>query len=312
MNPRFKIGMRNIKTALSVGICLVFFQMLGVSDGLQASITAVICMKSSLQNSIQTGVERTIGTVIGAVLGILALFAIEGTSYWLSSLIVILGVALIIYLCNVFKIQASVVISIVVFLIILVGEKNLSPVLYGLMRLVETVFGIIAAYLVNRFIDPRHLRRKPGELPGEDRIKEAEPEDLPGIMALWLRGNLKAHPFLSDLHWHSTYDAVKSDYSETGNTFVYREEGAARGYIRLIEDTVIDGFFVQEEYQKRGIGTQLLSYCKKVRPNLSVKIYAQNQPAVDFFTHQGFYIAGEIHSEDENSDQYTLEWSLKA
>jgi len=104
IDPRFKIGMRNIKTALSVGICILFFQFLGISDGIQAAIAAIICLKSSLQNSIQTGVERVIGTVIGAVLGILALLLIENMDFQISTLLAIVGVVLIIYLCNILKV----------------------------------------------------------------------------------------------------------------------------------------------------------------------------------------------------------------
>lgn len=311
MDPRFKIGMRNIKTAISVGICLLFFQTVGVSDGMQASITAVICMKSSLENSIQTGIERTIGTVIGAVIGILILMAIGGTPDWLSPLAVVLGVMLIIYLCNIFKVQASIVIGVVVFLIILVADENLPPVIYGMMRLIETIFGILAAYLVNRFLDPRHLKRTPKELPGEERISEAKPEDLAEIMVLWLRGNLKAHWFLGDLYWHNLYGSVRNAYEDTANLFVYREEGVIRAYVRLIEDTVIEGLFVQDEYQKRGIGTLLLAYCQSIRPNLSVSIYAQNQSAFDFFTRRGFYVTTETNGDESKDDRYALEWSVK-
>ena len=58
MNPRFKIGMRNVKTAVAVGICLLFFQLLHIGsdiNGVQAAVAATICMKSSLQNTEKQG-----------------------------------------------------------------------------------------------------------------------------------------------------------------------------------------------------------------------------------------------------------------
>ena len=162
MDPRYKIGMRNIKTAIAVGVCLRFFQILGISDGIIASITAVICMKSSIQNSLLTGMQRVTGTFIGALLAVVTLILIEDTPYHISTLVVLIGVVLIIYLCNVFKIQASTIISVVVFLIILVGEKDAPPLIYGIMRLVETIFGIAVTYLINRFIDLVFLKKTNG------------------------------------------------------------------------------------------------------------------------------------------------------
>lgn len=151
-DARFKIGLRNIKTALSVGLCLLVFQTIGVSDGIQAAITAIICMKSSLQNSLQVGVERAIGTVIGAILGILTLILMIETGLQWATILAIVNVILIIYLCNIFKVQNSTIISLVVFLMILIGEKDQPPLIYGSMRLVETIFGIGIAYLVSLFI----------------------------------------------------------------------------------------------------------------------------------------------------------------
>ncbi len=312
MNPRYKIGMRNIKTALSVGICLLFFQMLGTSDGLQASITAVICMKSSLQNSIQTGAERITGTAVGAALGVLTVLAMKGMPYWISSVAVIFGVTLIIYLCNIFKVQASTVISIVVFLIILIGKEEMPPILYGFIRLTETIFGIAAAYIINRFIDLRNITKKKEANIRTNSINQAQKEDLPQIMALWLRENSRAHDFLGDVYWHNLYDKTREKYSDPEGTFVWKEDDIVFGYVRLENDTVIDSLCVRKEYQNKGIAKELLNLCKSMRPNLSVHIYVQNDKAFEFFIRQGFYVSGKNHAGDEKTDTYLMEWSMKS
>ena len=173
MEPRYKIGMRNIKTAVAVGICLLTVQLIGLIsgvigldkeiNGIQAALAATICMKSSLQNTLKTGIDRTIGTIIGSAMGVLFLLLGGLIPDMLFVLLVTAGVVVIIYMCNVLRLQASIPISVVVYLIILIGRREISPLMYGLVRLVETVFGIFVAYVVNRFLDIRWISRRSRE-----------------------------------------------------------------------------------------------------------------------------------------------------
>lgn len=312
IDPRFKIGMRNIKTALSVGICILFFQFLGISDGIQAAIAAIICLKSSLQNSIQTGVERVIGTVIGAVLGILALLLIENMDFQISTLLAIVGVVLIIYLCNILKVQASTVISLVVFLIILIGEKELPPVLYGAMRLVETIFGIAVAYLVNRFLDPRHIRKLIREQEASiPEIREAGPDDLAQIMSIWLESNLSSHAFIDALYWHKIYDSVRNLYRDTATVFVYEATGQISGFISIVNDTDIHGLHVNVKNDKQVIEDRLLRHCQELFACLNAKAYVNNQRYVDVLLKAGFYTVGDAVDEATGAELYNMAWSPK-
>ena len=313
LDPRFKIGMRNVKTALSVGICLLFFQFIGVGDGIQAAIAAIICMKSSLQNSIQTGIERVIGTVIGAVLGILALLLIENTTYQVATLLAITGVVLIIYLCNIFKVQASTVIGLVVFLIILIGEKDLPPITYGIMRLVETFFGIIAAYLINRFFDLRHIRKLIKEKkPVSTNIRLAKPEDLSQIMAIWLSSNIMSHPYIEILYWHQIYDSVRNRYKDSEKIFVYESKGRISGFISLVDDMDIDGLHADIKSKGEGVEEKLLHYCQQLLPCLTAKIFTNNTKGVEILLKSGFYVVKEAFDATTNAEQYEMAWSEKS
>ena len=241
MDPRFKIGMRNIKTAISVGVCLIFFQLVGISDGIIASITAVICMKSTLQNSLATGIQRVIGTFFGALLAVITLILIEDAPYHVSTIVVLIGVVIIIYLCNVFKIQASTIISVVVFLIILVGEKDAPPLVYGIMRLGETIFGIIVAYLINRFIDPRKILKK-ATVESYSKIRKSNGEDIALLMSIWLKTNISSHPSIDELYWHRLYDSVRKNYLDNSSQiFLYEEDGKVLGFISILEYSKIEG-----------------------------------------------------------------------
>ncbi|GAB1477315.1 hypothetical protein MASR2M70_21530 [Bacillota bacterium] len=312
IDPRFKIGMRNIKTALSVGICLIFFQFIGVGDGIQAAIAAIICMKSSLENSIQTGVERVIGTVIGAVLGVLALLLIERTSFQVTTLLAITGVVIIIYLCNIFKVQASAVIGLVVFLIILIAEEDQPPVIYGILRLIETFFGIIVAYLVNRFFDFRHIRKLVREKkPAPANIRPANPDELSQIMAIWLESNMLTHPRIDSFYWHMIYDGIRSSLKDSAKVFVFMDDTQITGFVGLQDDADIMALAVKPGMKNKEVRTQLIRHCQELLPSLSIKVFSENEEFVETLTNLSFYISEERVDTEANADRYTMTWSEK-
>lgn len=326
MKPRYKIGMRNIKTAVAVGICLVTFLLIGLGsdhigldkeiNGIQAALAATICMKSSLQNTLRTGVDRTIGTVIGSVMGVLFLLVSSSIPAAVFVLMITAGVVIIIYLCNVLKLQASVPISIVVYLIILIGQKNISPFAYGFVRLAETVFGIFVAYIINRFLNagwPGRLRyRKSGRpaIPSDsDAIRMFTGDDVSAVMHIWLRTNIAAHGFIDDDIWHRRYESVRNALASS-ETAVY-DDGQVRGFISVTDDTTIAAVSVAPDSQNSGIGTKLLEHVKKSRSCLNIRVYKHNEAAVKFLLNRGFAISEELKSSSDNNTEYLMEWSAK-
>lgn len=73
-----KIGMRNIKTALSVFLCVVIFQIFNMGSPFYAAIAAIISMQSSVIDTFKTGKNRVLGTFLGAFTGLV--FALLGPS----------------------------------------------------------------------------------------------------------------------------------------------------------------------------------------------------------------------------------------
>lgn len=144
------IGYRNIKTALSVFICLIIWP-----SSIFSAIAAVICVQSTLENSVEIGLNRLIGTFLGGILGLSFLYFIH--HFNLSSfqpLFVALGVSFIIYICNIIKKPAASSISSITLISILVSTTSYSPLVYSIQRVTETAFGIIVAILVNKYINP--------------------------------------------------------------------------------------------------------------------------------------------------------------
>ncbi|WMJ75909.1 MULTISPECIES: FUSC family protein [unclassified Sedimentibacter] len=148
------IGMRNIKTATAVFMCLLLFEFVNRESSIYACIAAVICMQNTIVNSFKKGIERIIGTVIGGVAGIIILFIV--TSLGRDELLIFiipLGIIVLIEICVSIDMRQSVVICSVVYLIILVtkGHED-SYVMYTFNRVLDTTLGILIALLVNKYM----------------------------------------------------------------------------------------------------------------------------------------------------------------
>jgi putative acetyltransferase len=310
--------MRTIKTALAVGICLEVFSLLNIGsniNGVQASLAATICMKSSLHQTLKTGLDRARGTFIGAVFGIVFLLLENAVPRELFAVIATAGVVAVIYLCNIFGLQASVSISVVVYVVILATERTISPVVYGAARLGETVFGIFVAYTVNRFIGVNYVKKqlKPRGEQGDTEpfVRRFENRDLGRVMQAWLSGNIRAHGSIDEMYWHEQYDSARETI-KTASTLVFDFHGDALGFISVINDTEIYGIYVSEAFQGGGIGTQLLRACQNAYPCLTLRVYKENERAVKFFLNRGFSISKESTNEKTGRPEYTLGWSTKS
>lgn len=144
------IGSRNIKTALSVLICLIIWP-----SSLFAAIAAVICVQSTVENSLQIGINRLIGTLLGGVFALILICLIDSFNlHKFLPLIVAAGVSLIIYICNLLKKPSASSISSVTLIAILITQTSDSPLIYAFQRIIETIFGVLVAILINKYIHP--------------------------------------------------------------------------------------------------------------------------------------------------------------
>ena len=73
-----RIGMRMIKTAAAVAICLLLYILRG-EQGVPvfSAIAAVICMQPYVDNSVQVALNRIFGTILGAAFALLVLYFIR-------------------------------------------------------------------------------------------------------------------------------------------------------------------------------------------------------------------------------------------
>ncbi|MGL5615243.1 MAG: FUSC family protein [Sarcina sp.] len=150
-----KLGARNLKTALSVFICIIVFELLGAESPFYACIAAVICMQDSYENSIIAGKNRMIGTFIGGLAGILATFFLTiYNNFWFSTILVSLLSIAVIYCCSLLKKPAAVNIACIVLFANTVLLRDVPSYTYTINRIFETLIGIIIATLINRYVHP--------------------------------------------------------------------------------------------------------------------------------------------------------------
>lgn len=154
-----KIGLRTIKTAIAVFLCLLLFP----NEPFFACMTSIFCVQDTVSNSINMAINRGLGTMLGAIIGLTFLilcrfFTFEIDTYPISKLLVYitiaLGIIVVIYICNLIKRPGAINISCIAFLAVTTIHAFTDPIFYATNRIIETLFGIFIGLLVNKLILP--------------------------------------------------------------------------------------------------------------------------------------------------------------
>lgn len=150
------IGMRIIKSAIAVSLCIVVNLLRG-ADGMvfYSMLAALWCVQMYRNNTISNAVQRTIGTIVGAVYGLIYILLYKRT---IDEIHAVLIETVIIFICIVLVIYTTVLInkkqasyfSCVVFLSIIVNHiGDTNPYLFVWNRFLDTMIGIVIGVFVN-------------------------------------------------------------------------------------------------------------------------------------------------------------------
>ena len=106
-------------------------------------------------------------------------------------------------------------------------------------------------------------------------IRPFEKEDLPVLMALWLSANLDAHAFIPASDWEEHAGQGRTQLPRA-EVYVCQQDAAAPidGFIG-INGTHIEGLFVKKACRSKGVGRQLLTHAKQLKPRLTLCVYRQ-------------------------------------
>ena len=147
------IGLRNIKTTLSVLICLLFYHFTGLDGVMIATVTAIICMQDSVEKSLINGKNRMISIGMGTIIAMVFLYMNRYfDNAYLAIVSVGVGVMTLIMICNLLKRNSAIIMGCVVFLSIMLGGSNTDPFVYSMNQLLNTCLGVCVAVMVNHFV----------------------------------------------------------------------------------------------------------------------------------------------------------------
>ena len=139
-------------------------------------------------------------------------------------------------------------------------------------------------------------------------IRKMEETDISDVLQIWLETNIRAHNFIEKEYWTGNYEMVKQILPEA-EVYVYEDEknGQIAGFIG-INNQYVEGLFVKESAQSRGIGKQLLDHAKSRKTELRLGVYQKNVRAMRFYLRENFLIQAEEMDEDTNEKEYIMGW----
>lgn len=137
-------------------------------------------------------------------------------------------------------------------------------------------------------------------------IRKLQKVDINKVADIWLKTNLKTHYFIPEQYWTNNYEVVKEMLPQA-DVYVYEDDKIIQGFVG-INNEYIEGIFVSDEMQSRGIGKILLDYIKDKKDRLQLKVYQKNVRAMSFYQREGFTIQSESMDEFTREKEYVMNW----
>ncbi|QQP69676.1 FUSC family protein [Carnobacterium sp. CS13] len=150
----YRLGMRTIKTALAVAICILVFHFFDRGAPMIACLSAIYALRENWKTSYAFGKTRILGNSIGALTAT-AFVLIQhflGETFWFELIGVPLAVIFIIVLCDRIGNNPGIIGATAAFLIIYYTIPLDNAVLYAVQRLFDAFIGTFIAIGVNRLV----------------------------------------------------------------------------------------------------------------------------------------------------------------
>lgn len=143
------------------------------------------------------------------------------------------------------------------------------------------------------------------------QIRAYEATDLHQLSSIWYDASKQAHPFLGTKRLQEQRALTESVYLPNSETWVACKVGEPVGFIGLL-DTLIGGLFVEPTLQGGGVGRALIAHALKLKGELSLEVYADNQKAVAFYQRLGFEETSRRAEDSEGLPFETIAMHLSA
>ncbi len=138
-------------------------------------------------------------------------------------------------------------------------------------------------------------------------IRPYADEDLDGLLDVWYRASLIAHPFLSGGFLETERRQIAEHWLPGAETVVYETAGRVVGFRSLVGNEV-GGLFVDPDHQRRGIGRALLDHARDSRPILELDVFEANAVARRFYDTYGFRLVNRHMNEAAGEPELRLRY----
>ena len=151
-------GPRIRKTGLAVLISMIISHYRpGEGLAFYSAIAAIICMQQNVHQTFHKGLGRIIGTLFGGTIGLIYLLTFPSKKIpdIVGLFLIAILVTIIIWVMSMINKKDAVSIAGIVFLSVTINHAgDLVPFNFALNRVIDTLIGVIVAFLVN-YIDFR-------------------------------------------------------------------------------------------------------------------------------------------------------------
>lgn len=119
------------------------------------------------------------------------------------------------------------------------------------------------------------------------KLRKFKSSDLNGLMSVWERAQILAHPFLSDDFIEKERFNIPNVYISLADIFISEYNGCVIGFISML-DNEIGGLFVDPDFHGLGVGTALVDKVCKIHTKLIVEVFENNTIGRRFYAKYGF------------------------
>lgn len=153
----FKIGLRTLKTAIAVSICMIISHLIARDSPVLSCLAAVYCMRTSTSSTMRFGKHRIFGTLTGGLVSVLAIMLqnIFTRNIVSDTIIVFLNIIVIIVVCNMRKHPESIITAASTMLIICFNTPATETISYAFLRMLDVLIGAGVAIIVDFVLPAR-------------------------------------------------------------------------------------------------------------------------------------------------------------
>lgn len=158
----FRLGMRTVKTALAVMLCILLFQLLHRGSPMIACLAAVFSLRQDFNTSLSFGKSRVIGNSLGGVLAIVFVLAKNyfANDFWVELFLLPLLIVVVIVLSDGINNNAGIISATATLLMISLSIPQGDSIYYAIERVLDTFIGTFIAIGMNFFLRPKPVEEK--------------------------------------------------------------------------------------------------------------------------------------------------------